>query len=584
MPNTIKYSTTGDTLSIKKGNFFFGVGDVGKGPSQTTDNYQGISPPSGGYTIYTNTNGSFTAIFCANDNAQLINFTNGFSNQNFTAATQCLNWYLSQSNFACVNKDYEPIITSGLTLCLDSSFSPSYTTSGSVWYDLSYSVKNATLSGSPTYKPSDKSLSFVPAQSQYGTIPDLGSLTTWTIESLVKFTAPLVVGNTISAVITNQYDGAVNLNFSMGTLNSPTDVLIRVGFFDGSWRITSGFAPLTGVTYYISGTYDGTTIRQYVNGVASGGTLSYEGTPSSGGEVRLMRKWDDVVNTTNLMSGDLTMVRVYNRALSASEILSNYNAQTTISYDPNAVAFIVAAGITNTTQQSAINQLVLDLKSYSLWDKCSAIYPFVGGTATSHKYNLKDPRDLDVAFRIEFYGGWTHNSNGIQGDGVTAYADTFVAMNTSALLNLSNHFSSYNRTLPLTSTSYNGILDTSASGGIGSFGGQWNIQNGILYGLQNFIGGVIPGPLGFLNGTVINESTSRFYINGTLAYEPNDPKSMTLQLNYYLGATNRSSGGVGFRNTTNYAFTSLGGSMTATDASNFYTVVQAFQTTLGRQV
>ena len=30
MPNAIKYSTTGDTLSLKKGNIFFGVGDVGK--------------------------------------------------------------------------------------------------------------------------------------------------------------------------------------------------------------------------------------------------------------------------------------------------------------------------------------------------------------------------------------------------------------------------------------------------------------------------------------------------------------------------------------------------------------------------
>jgi hypothetical protein len=37
-------------------------------------------------------------------------------------------------------------------------------------------------------------------------------------------------------------------------------------------------------------------------------------------------------------------------------------------------------------------------------------------------------------------------------------------------------------------------------------------------------------------------------------------------------------------NTTNFAFISLGGALTATDAANFYTAVQAFQTTLGRQV
>jgi len=79
MPNTIKYSTTGDTLSLKKGNFFIGVGDVGKGPSTSTGHYQGISPPPSGYTIYVNTSGSQTSIFCANNDAELVRFTNGFS-------------------------------------------------------------------------------------------------------------------------------------------------------------------------------------------------------------------------------------------------------------------------------------------------------------------------------------------------------------------------------------------------------------------------------------------------------------------------------------------------------------------------
>jgi hypothetical protein len=52
MPNTIKYSTSGDTQSLKKGNFYIGVGDVPKGPSNTTGHWQGITPPTSGYTIY----------------------------------------------------------------------------------------------------------------------------------------------------------------------------------------------------------------------------------------------------------------------------------------------------------------------------------------------------------------------------------------------------------------------------------------------------------------------------------------------------------------------------------------------------
>jgi hypothetical protein len=97
----------------------------------------------------------------------------------------------------------------------------------------------------------------------------------------------------------------------------------------------------------------------------------------------------------------------------------------TPSFDTNAQAFITAANITDATQQTAINDLVIGLKADGLWTGITAIYPFVGGTASTHKWNLKDPRDLDVAYRLSFNGGWTHNSNGITGNGINTYAETF---------------------------------------------------------------------------------------------------------------------------------------------------------------
>ena len=39
--------------------------------------------------------------------------------------------------------------------------------------------------------------------------------------------------------------------------------------------------------------------------------------------------------------------------------------------------------------ERATNQLVKDLKSNNLWDKMKSIYPFVGGTVSSHRFNLK---------------------------------------------------------------------------------------------------------------------------------------------------------------------------------------------------
>jgi hypothetical protein len=94
--------------------------------------------------------------------------------------------------------------------------------------------------------------------------------------------------------------------------------------------------------------------------------------------------------------------------------------------DPDAQAFITAAAITDPTQQAAINTLVVDLKADGLWTKMKAVYPFVGGTSSTHKFNLKDPRDLNAAFRLVFSGGLTHSSTGIKGNGTNGYFDTFL--------------------------------------------------------------------------------------------------------------------------------------------------------------
>jgi len=92
--------------------------------------------------------------------------------------------------------------------------------------------------------------------------------------------------------------------------------------------------------------------------------------------------------------------------------------------DADATAFNTAAGITDPTQKNAINTLVIALKAANLWTSLTAIWPYVGGTASTHKWNLKDPRDLDAAYRLVFAGGITHDSNGVTFNGSTGYADT----------------------------------------------------------------------------------------------------------------------------------------------------------------
>ena len=217
------------------------------------------------------------------------------------------------------------IILNGLVLNLDSANIRSYPGSGAIWTDLSRSGNIATLFNTPTF--SNNVLNFDDASLEYATIPNIGNLTNWTIEAWFRLTA--AVGTKVSSLVANQFDGVNKLNFSIGTNNSPTNYNIAAGFFDGSWRSTTGFAPSVSVWYQVVGSYDSSVIRQYVNGVASGGTLNYVGTPQSGGEIRLMRRWDSALTSANLLDGDLPIVRIYNRALTATEVLQNYNTTKT---------------------------------------------------------------------------------------------------------------------------------------------------------------------------------------------------------------------------------------------------------------
>ena len=114
--------------------------------------------------------------------------------------------------------------------------------------------------------------------------------------------------------------------------------------------------------------------------------------------------------------------------------------------DSDASAFITAAGLTDPTQKSAINTLVKDMKAAGLWTKMKAVYPMVGGTATSMKFNLKDPRDLDAAFRLTWSGGWTYSATGATPNGTNAYADTKFIPNNNGLTINDNSISYYSRT------------------------------------------------------------------------------------------------------------------------------------------
>jgi hypothetical protein len=241
--------------------------------------------------------------------------------------------------------------------------------------------------------------------------------------------------------------------------------------------------------------------------------------------------------------------------------------------DPDAQAFITAAAITDPTQQSAVNQLVVDLKGYGVWTKMKALYPFVGGTASQHKFNLKDPRDLDAAFRLVFNGGWTHSSTGAQPNGVNGYADTFV--NNSTILGLNNaHLSYYSRT---------NISEDAAE--IGTAGmyliySYLGLQYKAFNSAQAIRGSLFTPTTGFLIGSRTSSTSEKYFHKGIKVDDLTVSSTSSAFSTIWIGNTNSTNNW----SSKQAAFTSIGDGLTDTEASNFYTAVQTFQTALNRQI
>jgi hypothetical protein len=155
MPNAIKYNTSAETLALKKGNFWIGTGDVGKGPTSSTGYYNGITPPSGGYTIYLNKATGGPSIYTVTTEAQMVSLTNTIGAQSFTTSGQCINWFATQTDKMIFNIDYPGIVTSTLILNLDAGFTPSYPTTNDIWYDISGNNNHFTLYNGVGYNPNN---------------------------------------------------------------------------------------------------------------------------------------------------------------------------------------------------------------------------------------------------------------------------------------------------------------------------------------------------------------------------------------------------------------------------------------------
>ena len=289
----------------------------------------------------------------------------------------------------------------------------------------------------------------------------------------VNTVAPVISGSTtlgsVLSTTNGTWTGTSPITFSyqwkrggvsIGGATSSTYTLVAA---DSSANIT---CEVTGTNVAGSVAANSNTIAAQnfnpVNTVAP--TLSPSGTQSTGTVITLGNgtwsgatpitfeyRWtrDNIVisgqtsNTYTIVAGDDgTVIKGQVRAINS--VSTSAYVTTSNQVDANNVlntartqAFLTATGITDQTIIDALNAMDTSLISAGLLPsgtgagKIKVLYPFAGSTATTHKFNFVNPLDTDAAFRLNFLGGWTHDSNGAKGNGSNATANTFFNINSN---------------------------------------------------------------------------------------------------------------------------------------------------------
>lgn len=210
------------------------------------------------------------------------------------------------------------VITSALSMHLDANDPASYSGSGTTWVDLSGNGADQTLVGSPTYTSGSPSYFSFNGTSQYsvGNTPYVIPPNTYTKIVWFQFNTTGADNNLVSS-----FDGG---HFMYGS-NSST---LWVGNsdnppFSGGGAFGSSTSISDNTWYCAAVTFSAPQIRIYINGIQDNVDITYgDGTGHNGdGSVNLAC----FAPAGNLLNGKIAEVLCYGRALTASEILQNYN-------------------------------------------------------------------------------------------------------------------------------------------------------------------------------------------------------------------------------------------------------------------
>jgi hypothetical protein len=221
------------------------------------------------------------------------------------------------------------VTTNGLVLNLDPGNVISYAGSGNNWADLSGNGYNGTLTNGPTFSSSNGGNIVFDGNddvASFGNILNMG-LSSWTMSCWVKFNVGSGFAGIMGKTSYRGYVGRYSFYIDNGTIYS---------FFqpDINYLITTSITPyLDNKFHNLVMTIDRTSMMYfYIDGISVGTPLNVAGTSNIDLNSSTDNFYIGSYGSSNgqspygFLNGNISQAAIYNRALSGTEVLANYNA------------------------------------------------------------------------------------------------------------------------------------------------------------------------------------------------------------------------------------------------------------------
>lgn len=231
----------------------------------------------------------------------------------FANLQSAMTW-IENNGLFITNQNYPPIVTDGNVLHLDGGLPASYPLVGTSWYDLTENSNNSVLINGVTYNSSTKGYLEFNGSNQYVSVTG---------------TTNIPIGNsnyTIGVWFNADTLGSKGL-VGWGNYGTNNEVnafrLTSNGLVNYWWTndlsVTTTITP--GNWYYAVATFDGTTRSIYVNGSLIGSDTPTGHNVTTSGNLTV-----GVTNSTEYFDGDIGDVQIFDRGITSTEILQNYNS------------------------------------------------------------------------------------------------------------------------------------------------------------------------------------------------------------------------------------------------------------------